>query len=60
MKKGLSKKFEGKGYTLKEFSNSDPERIGPDCVYKYYAAKNGRIIKKLTTLKDAALWIEFK
>ena len=60
MKKIQHSTFESKGYTLEAFSNSDTERIGPDCIYKYYAAKNGRIIKKFHTLNEASLWIEFK
>lgn len=63
MKKGqlhYSKQFENKGYALVAFSNSDTDRIDQEVVYKYYAAKDGRMIKKFQTLKDAALWIEFK
>ena len=52
--------FENKGHSLEKFVTSDTRRIGPDCIYKYYAAKDGRLVEKFEDIKDAGLWIEFK
>jgi hypothetical protein len=56
----VAKRFEDKGFTLRAFLDSDTERIGPDCVYKYYMARGGHIVEKFESLAQAQQWIEIK
>lgn len=53
--------FQGKGFTLSKFMESDTRRIGSEGeVFKYYAAMDDRLIEKFEGIKDAGQWIEFK
>lgn len=56
-----SKEFAAKGYNLERFTSDDTQQIGPEGeVFKFYAAKEGFLVAKFETIKDASQWIEFK